>query len=350
MAKEIGSAGPGRTRAGSTAGPLATVRAGEWWTYKLVPLLGIFYLTVLQSGGSLMERWPNLLLLLGALASGAAFVSLLNDWSDRDEDAAAGKRNRLAGRSRVFAASAIGVSLLTGAAIGFLLPPDPIVLSTYGAAWLAFLCYSVPPLRFKARGGWGLLADAAGSSLFPAILAARLAGAEDIAWLALVAAFALAFGVRGIAWHQIGDEAADRKAGVSTYVVRRGRATTARIVHLLAVPVELGALAALLIWTASPAPAVAMALYAAVVALRHDNFRETPTFVVPHRRNHLLGVGFYDLWLPLALLCGLAARHPPDAIVLLVHLILFPGPLLALVADGQAAWRCHRARVAHRGR
>lgn len=330
------------------AGIRETVRAGDWWTYKLVPLLAVFYMTALSAGVSLWDRLPEIGLLLAGLAAGAAFVSLLNDLCDIGSDAAAGKANRLAGRSRALAVGAIGCCVLLGAGIALLLPRDPIALAAYGCAWCAFACYSIRPLRLKARGAWGLSADAAGSSLFPAILAARLAGGEDPVWLGLVALWSFAFGMRGIAWHQIRDEAADRRARVWTYVVRRGRRTTVRLVQILLVPVEMGALAGLLIFTQSIAPAVAVTLYAAVVALHHDNFLERPTFIVPRGRSLMLGLGFYDLLLPLAILSALAVRHTPDAAVLAAHLILFPGPLLGFVGDARAIWRCHRARVVER--
>ena len=336
--------GPAGSEAASRPGFVATVRAGDWWSFKLIPLLGIFYLTVLRSEGSILDRWPRLLLLLGALAAGAAFVSLLNDFCDLADDAAAGKPNRLAGRSRTFAFCAIGSCLLIGALIGLALPRDPVVLSAYGCAWIAFALYSIPPVRLKVRGGWGLIADAAGSSLFPALLAARLAGAEDVAWLILVGLWAFAFGVRGIAWHQLGDEGADRRAGVATIVLRRGRAATIRLAHFLVVPAELGALTLLLFLASAAAPLVAVVLYAGAIGLRREYFWEKPTFVIPQDRSLMIGRGFYDLFLPVSILLALAMSDRPDALVLAAHLIVFSGPVRGFLADVVAMWRCHRAR------
>ena len=78
---------------------LALSRAGEWWEYKLVPIFGIFYATALYLKLPILWLWPAALTLLLALVPGAVFVSLINDLTDKAEDAAAGKRNRMAGRS-----------------------------------------------------------------------------------------------------------------------------------------------------------------------------------------------------------------------------------------------------------
>src|SRR5258708_18851038 len=88
---------------------------------------------------------------------------------------------------------------------------------------------ALPPFRFKERGAAGVLCDAAGEQLFPALVAVALAcrGAQRAvsgAWVASVAVWALAYGLRGIVWHQLSDVDNDRAAGFRTFARRHPRA------------------------------------------------------------------------------------------------------------------------------
>src|SRR5207253_754828 len=74
--------------------------------------------------------------------------------------------------------------------------------------------------------------DAAGEQLFPALVAVFLVcrGAQrdaSEAWEASVAFWALAYGLRGILWHQLTDIEHDRVACVRTFASRHARAASA---------------------------------------------------------------------------------------------------------------------------
>src|SRR4028119_1990498 len=84
----------------------SAVRGGEWWDHKLVPLLAVFYGTALHAGVPASSLWPTVLVYLAALLPGAAYVSISNDIFDLESDAAAGKPNRMARRSRALRAAA----------------------------------------------------------------------------------------------------------------------------------------------------------------------------------------------------------------------------------------------------
>jgi len=76
----------------------------------------------------------------------------------------------------------------------------------YLSAWIIYTLYSVPPFRLKNRGGWGVLADAAGSNLFPTLSVVALVnhwdgGGVPIYWYITVGVWSLSFGIRGILWH-----------------------------------------------------------------------------------------------------------------------------------------------------
>ncbi len=150
------------------------IRATEWWEYKLLPILGVFYATLAYRHASIAAAWPMAIELLVGIAAGAVYVSVINDLTDRDEDRRAGKPNRLEARSGATIALFVAVPVLIGIVMAWRWRDDPALLAAYGAAWLAFSAYSLPPLRLKTRGLPGVIADASGAHLFPAIVAALL--------------------------------------------------------------------------------------------------------------------------------------------------------------------------------
>src|SRR5438094_426434 len=74
------------------------IRAEQWWSYKLVPICAVFYATAYIDHVSVAAVWPAAVALLLAIAPCAAYVSLVNDLTDRADDHRAGKVNRMAGR------------------------------------------------------------------------------------------------------------------------------------------------------------------------------------------------------------------------------------------------------------
>lgn len=308
----------------------AASRASEWWEYKLLPLLAVFY------AGATLHRltpaqwaWTGALLVLAVLP-GAVFVSVVNDLADRGADAAAGKRNRMAQASPLVAALALAAPAAIGLAWCLAWRDRPALVAPYLAAWLAFIAYSVPPLRLKARGVLGALADAGGAHLFPALLAAALVADASqrqpgSAWLAAVAAWALGYGLRGIIGHQLSDRANDSAAGVGTWAVRQAPGRLRGIVRALVFPLELGGLAAILAIVGSVAAGLALAFYAVVALQQWRVWKLRPVLTAPGPGEFIVMADFYTVWLPLALLTGLAWREPLGGTALLAaQLALFP--------------------------
>jgi hypothetical protein len=317
-------------KSGEPAGALDTARVGDWWFYKFSPILATFYATAALASGSLLPLLGRLLVLLLSLVVGAVYVSMVNDWTDLADDAAGGKANRLAGRSLRFIGLALGGCLVLGAGFGwYFWQLDRLSALLYLGSWVAYSLYSLPPARLKVRGLAGVLADAAGAHFFPLLLTVALASrwtgqAVAPAWWAAIGAWALASGIRNILWHQLADAEADDQAGVDTFVRRRGVRLAQRLGQWLAFPVEIGSfgMVLLLLGPGQLAWAVLLlGLYAGLEWCRWRIWGYRPAVLAPDSR--LVLNDYYQFFFPLALLLAQALRYPADALVLVLHGVLF---------------------------
>lgn len=317
----------------------AVLRAGEWWDYKLVPILTFFYGTALLLGVGIGTLWEGALLLLLALLPGAAYVSIINDITDIADDRAAGKRNRMADKSAAFQVAAVVLTLSAGAFFFWLWRGEPLLLLCYGAAWLAFTLYSVPPVRLKSRGLVGVVADACGAHLFPTLVAVALAFATarhavDLAWFGAAAAWSLGYGLRGNLWHQLLDRDADLAAGVRTFAGRHPPRVAARLGTWFAFPLEAAALAILIWKMASPLPLVALAVHLCLCYRRVRLWQMRPVIADPKPGFFIFLHEYYDVLLPVSLLVASALVHPGDLLVLSLHLLLFHRRARNVAEDG----------------
>jgi 4-hydroxybenzoate polyprenyltransferase len=279
----------------------------------------------------LVSLWPTALTILLALVPGAAYVSVINDITDREDDLAAGKLNRMAGRSRLVATLLVLVAIPVAAGLffSFLWRSDVLLLSFYLAAWLAFSLYSLPPFRWKTRGIFGVLCDASGAHLFPTLVAVVLtyrgAGKPvDPIWLGAIAVWSLAYGLRGILWHQLTDRENDRAASVRTFAQRHPPEVAARIGTFVAFPLEVMALLLLLWRMQSVIPLALLAIYVFFVWRRVRLWKMNVVIVEPRPHFLILLHEYYDVFLPIGILIASAMRDPRDLIVLGVHYALFP--------------------------
>src|SRR5262249_20941574 len=249
-----------------------TIRAEQWWSYKLPPIYAVFCATAYIHQVTVASVWPAAVALLLAIAPCAAYVSLVNDLTDRDDDRRAGKANRMAGRPASQMTLLLAAPLCVAAAFSVVWRDDVPLVAAYLCAWVAFSLYSVPPFRLKVRGILGAIADTCGSHLFPTLIAALLAlrgigNRIDSAWIGALALWALGCGLRGILWHQLHDFEADRTAGVQTFVQKHSRLSALRLAHV-ALLIESVGLALILWQIRSPWPAAFLLIYAAFATLK----------------------------------------------------------------------------------
>jgi UbiA prenyltransferase family len=304
------------------------IRADEWWEYKLVPILSTFYATALVLHVAVSSLWVSALSLLLAIVPAAVYASVINDVTDLAGDLEAGKRNGLAGRSRSTIAALVALAAGAGLLFGWLWRDDAPLLACYLATWLAFSFYSLPPFRLKERGAAGVVCVAAGEHLFPALVAVFLAcrgghRAVSGAWVASVAVWALAYGLRGIVWHQLTDVDNDRAAGFRTFARRHPRAAPV-LGTFVVFPLELGALAAMLWQIGSAWPPAFLVLYVLYAVRSARRWQTAPVIVMPKPRFFIVLHQFYSDLFPVALLITASVRNRRELIVLAAHLLLFP--------------------------
>jgi hypothetical protein len=272
--------------------------------------------------------WTGALSLLLAIVPAAIYASVVNDVTDLAGDLAAGKRNGVAGRSRSIVATLIVLAAGAGFLFAWRWRDDAPLLWSYVATWVAFSLYSLPPLRLKERGTAGVVCVAAGEQLLPALVAVFLAcrGAQRMVsgvWVASVGVWALAYGLRGIVWHQLTDVENDRAAGFWTFACRHPRAA-AIIGTYVVFPLELGALAAMLWQAGSAWPPAFLSLYAIYAVRSARRWQTKPVIVVPKPRFFIVLHQFYSDLFPVALLIAISVRDARALIVLAAHLLLFP--------------------------
>ncbi|RSK45173.1 UbiA family prenyltransferase [Hymenobacter rigui] len=289
-------------------------------------MLATFYASGCVVNAQMWPLLPKLLLLLVGLAVGATYVSAINDWTDRADDFAGGKSNLLSSKSGAFVALLIAGCVCVGLGIGlFLMQASWVSALLYLGSWIAFSCYSWPPIRLKNRGLMGVIADAAGSHFFPQLLvvsvvAAWSGHAVPGIWYGTVGGWALACGLRNILLHQLGDIKADEAAGVNTWVRKKGAYFIQQLGRFGIFPVEVGAFSLLLLLSQQLWPVIFLVLY---VALEGFKWRiwGAPAVITPGKR--MLLTDYYEVFYPLSFVLALSVQHAVDGWLLGLHLLLF---------------------------
>ena len=310
------------------------VRAGEWWEHKAAPTLGTAYAAAVLLHAQ-PQALPLLLLkILFALAACAAYASVLNDITDVADDAACGKKNRMAAYPLPSRYAVLGACLAAGILAGWFFRALPVTRVLYGLDWVAFTLYSVPPMRLKSRGAWGLLMDSGGASVLPHLWAAFTVAEGTShglppAFVLLLCFWSLASGLRGILWHQLLDRQNDRRAAVSTFAARADPRTIVTAVQFVLFPIELGAMVGLLALTRAPYALPALALYFLLEYLRSRWLGIDIVLVNPTAQYRLLLAEFYVLFYPALFLLALTRASPFAWWFVPIHFLLFwQGPFL----------------------
>ncbi len=243
-----------------------------------------------------------------------------------------GKANRLVGKSSAFVVTVLASCIIPGIAVAFYLRREPLLVSLYLASWTAFTLYSLSPIRLKNRGGWGVLADASGAHLFPTLLAIALVyrwslKPFDAVWFVSAGVWSLSFGIRGIIWHQLNDLRYDEKR---THNI----AWLQRLGNFIVFPTELAALVVMLWRTRCVIAVTLLGFYALLNFLRKRLWGSNFCIVAPRTQfHHILMHEYYEVFFPLAFILASSSRYAVDAIVIIVHALVFPKRARGTIID-----------------
>lgn len=306
----------------------------------MAPLAALGYATALYTGTSVLSLIPGLLVVVVSAMFGAAYVSVLNDFTDIDEDLAAGKHNRQSkltpGQRRLL----LTASTVPGFIFLIFFYRDSLPALFYFLAGISFTLYSTPPFRLKNKGVWGVVADASGAHLFPTLTIAAsvfyFAGQKaDAVWMVAAGVWAFAYGLRGILWHQFSDRMHDTESGTATYAVKR-EIYNFWIIAKSILAVEVIALCVLLVYINKPLVWLVFVLYIIGVAIARAFFNIRVIAILPvPGRNYIFLNTFYQLFWPLAVLLVVALQQPGTWWLVLLHLVLFPKNILSGIGLGR---------------
>lgn len=219
--------------------------------------------------------------------------------------------------------------LVAGSLFMFFLRHDKLSCILYLMSWIAFSLYSIPPVRLKNRGVWGVFGDACGAVLFPCCLVVSsmsffMHQPVNRIWFFSVAVWAFVYGLRGILWHQFVDRKNDIKTGINTFASTIEPELFRRQTILL-VTIELTAFGIMLAVTGSIASFIFLIIYLlyAWILYRSFNIRLTMIMEENERSKRILMSHYYQLFFPISILISAAFNQFSVCIIILLHVIFF---------------------------
>ncbi len=301
----------------------------DWWRSKAALLMGMVYLFTAWFDIR-FEKFLWLALLSIVTISGfASFGYLINDFSDREKDAIAGKKNFLAGKSQaaIILLFAVALSLLMLPWI--YLPFNRFSILLIALEIILFVIYSLPPLRLKERGIPGLIADALYAHALPVALAAftfSLASGKSITFfpMMLLIAWQLVCGTRNILLHQSNDLDQDKTSETVNFVAGMHPSSFFAVIRnlmLLELLLSLGFWGMMI--TVNGFLAICSGVIIFLSAITFILFGDKGMQLLLESKWKFFPNNIYEKWIPPALLTALSLGDARFIAVLLLHLVLF---------------------------
>lgn len=337
------------------------LKTNRWWDYQLPVMLAGVYCS-LTFAPNLPTVWmtiSTMLIFFVASIGIGGFGHLVNDLFDVDQDLASGAESLIADRQTFKVVRKFIVVILLAWLPWFWLPTNPMILSLLTMEFLLCICYSMPPIRLKDRGAFGLIADSLYSYTISNAVAllvfAKLAYIKLPSWFAGLWIFwSFTVGLRQILGHQIEDLSRDRIAGIRTFVTIHGWNQSVEILEKLLFPVELCSFIVLLLLLSTYSQFIApgLFLYTVFLILKqnltgiHPVFRLLRTefverlFFINNRLLHR----FYTHWMPFLALIPLVIKMPSYLALVILHFVLFQnGPKCLILSELPEYRRLRRA-------
>lgn len=317
-------------------------RSIEWWSFKLPLFFSIGYWVVLQAPATaVFKPIMHLFILIIGLCIGAVYVSVINDFTDLEDDFASNKANRLQPISPLGRSFILSVCILFGVLFVNFFLSSVLSKCFYIAAWISFSLYSIPPFRLKNKAAWGVFADSCGSNVFPNLcIAAGMSaycGIElSVFHYVFIAIWTLCYGLRGILWHQYVDVQHDILVKLNTLASKVDRS----IIKKFEIPLLCLEIVAFCLFNATIGfwsvviPLLVYFIFVVLVAT-YQNMNNAIILVSDDKPWIFLMGSFYQSFWPILLICLLGFKMPYFFMLIPIHFLLFPQDFISNVKIGR---------------
>lgn len=330
---------------------LKSIKANQWWGYHYMVMLGSAYYVIY-----ITPVLPSVWLVLAKLAiftlatvGIASFGYVINDLLDMKQDLRSGHYNIMAKQTRLGRILILVLVLLLGIIPWFWLPRTPLILTLLVSEYALFLAYSVPPVRLKARGLLGPIADSIYAYVLPGSIAALVASdgsqsPEFALYISIFILWSFLFGVVGILRHQLFDHSRDKLDNINTFAIGGGW-NVAYAVTLWLAKASFFAYLILIALQGHAGPFILVGFGAHLLRqlwnwnrqlIVSTQFRDPVARPDRFQLLYSLIIGeFCWYWQPLIVLILLAARSSDYLFLLMVHLILLPNGIKRMLPRGR---------------
>lgn len=311
------------------------IRAHQWWHYKLsLTALAAILLSALYRSSAEHTAYCLMRLLVCGFAAGA-YAAVLNDLSDLKIDAAAGKETilmSLSQKKRIL----LGSCILALCAFALsLLQNCPQSTFLFLSVLLVHAAYDLPPLRLKERGVLGLMAIALGEHMLPCLLSLTIVCESygqtreiPFALVLCLSIWSLAFGLRGIIWHQLCDRTNDLNSNCRTFATQIETDKLLKFGRLIVFPAEVSAVLGVMFLIPNLPATVTLCLYLLAETYMFCFTMKPAIIVEPKPQGRFLLFDFYRLYWPLSILASSAALETNYWWLAGAYTVCFAAPLI----------------------
>lgn len=217
-------------------------RYKDWWSYMFPYLFGMGYILILYFRIPPKQAYQFIAAFSLLIPTTIAFGYLLNDLTDKRDDAVAEKPNSLNSIS-LWETIILLICLLAVMVLSWHFLPRSLQNITIFLIQIFLLSiYSIPPLRLKKYPVTGMLIDSLYNSVIPflilsstALLISSHIPEKSLYGGYMAVLWAFCKGLRGILSHQVSDRINDKKAGIKSFAVKYGSAKTLSLIRYLLV-------------------------------------------------------------------------------------------------------------------
>lgn len=336
------------------------IRLDNWWCSKIPPLLAVACLLILADPRTPWLSIQGLGYFLFSISCVAAYGHVVNDLFDLKADRLAGKPNAMARFRRSQVCVIAGALFLAGFV--------PVFVAGYSRAaqillFLNYLwptLYSIPGIRLKERGLWGVACDAAGSHMTPTAFALAVFSGPSMVldglqnpFPVLAMLWATSLGIKGILHHQAADRDNDMASGTVTFATVSPQQRIERLLpwYNLCIELPVSFLFAVSVYHICPLATVVFFWYLALEFIKYRLGFEF-ALTADHRRSSFPFVNefFYVVWMPLAAVIQVAFSDllfsPLPVLHVLVFLSAFKTVWSDLLNATKAMFQRLRSRIA----